>query len=132
MPNASHGLPQWKRPPKYSYVIQCMWPSIAPPTRPNSVAPLVGVPVAFSGASGNSAQPVAGVMRACRSGVSSQSAGVAETPVGVTYVPSGPVEQVAAERGGLHAHLLGAGEPADGVAAAGVRHSGPARPPARP
>jgi hypothetical protein len=37
-----------------------MWPSTIPPTRPYSVAPFVGVPVACRPASGNSAQPVAG------------------------------------------------------------------------
>jgi hypothetical protein len=40
-----------------------MWPSTMPPTVPNSVSPFDGSPSALSGASGNSAQPSAGVKR---------------------------------------------------------------------
>ena len=52
MPYGDQGRPQWKLPPMYSNVIQCMWPSRKPPTSPNGSAPLDGVPVALSSASG--------------------------------------------------------------------------------
>ena len=57
IPYGCHGRPQWNRPPMYSNVIQCMWPSTSPPTGPNDVAPRDGVPVALKPASGNTAQP---------------------------------------------------------------------------
>src|SRR4051812_32062139 len=60
MPYGCHGRPQWNLPPRYSNVIQCMWPSTRPPTRPNDVLPFAGVPVASSEASGYTAQPLAG------------------------------------------------------------------------
>ena len=63
MPYGDHGRPQWKLPPKYSKVIQCMCPSMNPPTCPNGSAPFDGVPVASSSASGNVAQPSAGAKR---------------------------------------------------------------------
>src|SRR5690349_7530708 len=59
MPYGSHGLPQRKRAPNEPKAIQWLWPSTMPRTAPYEVAPFFGVPVAFSGASGNSAQPVA-------------------------------------------------------------------------
>jgi hypothetical protein len=51
MPYGCHGRPQWKLPPRYSNVIQCMWPSTRPPTFPNGRF-VAGVPVAFRSASG--------------------------------------------------------------------------------
>ena len=63
MPYLSHGFPQWKSPPMYSKVIQCIWPSTMPATLPYSVGFGPGVPVALSSASGNVAQPWVGVKR---------------------------------------------------------------------
>src|SRR3954447_1860250 len=60
MPYGSHGLPQWKLPPKYSNVIQCMWPSTRPPTFEYESGLLRGEPVASSSASRKTAQPCAG------------------------------------------------------------------------
>src|SRR3954469_12567759 len=60
MPYGCQGCPQWKFPPKYSNVIQCMWPSTRPPTFEYESGLTRGVPVAFSSASGKTAQPCAG------------------------------------------------------------------------
>src|SRR6186997_3395975 len=59
MPYGCHGWPQWKLPPKYSNVIQCMCPSTTPPTLEYESGLTRGLPVAFSSASGKVAQPCA-------------------------------------------------------------------------
>ena len=85
IPYACHGRPQWKLPPKYSNVIQCMWPSTSPPTRPYGSAPFDGVPAAFRSASGNVAQPVAGAKRTPVTAAPLPGVNVKVSPVSSTF-----------------------------------------------
>ena len=80
-----HGLPQWNCPPKYSNVIQCMWPSTSPPTRPNGVAPRTACRSRHP-ASGNTAQPTP----------SSNRTGATRTPDCDVIEPSSSTRQSAA------------------------------------
>src|SRR3954462_8250887 len=85
----------------------CMWASTKPVVCAYGVAPFPGVPVAFSSASGNTAQPLAGT-----------NVNVSLPPT--TSLPPCPVERVGVRRRVLDGEVRGRPGLADQLGVAGV------------